>query len=48
MQHEPAIDAEKVESFIHQLKNKQPDLELMYKGEEAYNLLKKEILNLKK
>lgn len=46
MLHEKALTPDKVEAFLHNLNNKQPDLELMHKGEAAYKLLKNEILKL--
>ncbi len=48
MQHEPDITAEKVLDFIRSLENKEPDLELMKKGKQAYELLKSNIYKLKK
>lgn len=48
MLHEPNITAEKVMSFIRSLDDKKPDLDLMIKGKEAYNLLKTNIYKLKK
>ena len=48
MLHEPNITAEKVMSFIRSLNDKKPDLNLMIKGKEAYQLLKTNIYKLKK
>ena len=48
MLHQPDITAEKVRSFLHSLEDKKPDLELMNKGREAYQLLKSNIYKLKK
>jgi uncharacterized protein len=48
MQHEPNITAEKVITFLESLQEKKPDLELMKKGKEAYQLLKYNIYKLKK
>jgi len=44
MLHEPELTAEKVETYIRQLQNKPPELELMNKGKQAYYLFKSEIL----
>ena len=48
MQHEPNITADKVMAFLQSLQQKTPDLELMTKGKEAYELLKSNIYKLKK
>lgn len=48
MLHEPNITAEKVMSFIRSLEDKKPDLDLMNKGREAYQLIKSNIYKLKK
>lgn len=48
MLHQPDITAEKVENYIHSLEDKKPDLDLMIKGKEAYQLLKTNIYKLKK
>jgi hypothetical protein len=46
MFHEKALTPDKVEECLHNLNNKQTDLELMHKGEAPYKLLKNEILKL--
>ncbi len=48
MLHEPNITAEKVLDFLRSLEDKKPDLDLMIKGREAYQLLKTNIYKLKK
>ncbi|MBO9571460.1 MAG: DUF354 domain-containing protein [Chitinophagaceae bacterium] len=48
MLHEPNITAEKVMTFIRSLADKKPDLDLMNKGKEAYQLLKTNIYKFKK
>jgi predicted glycosyltransferase len=48
MLHEPNITAEKVLSFLQSLQDKKPDLDLMNKGKEAYQLLKTNIYKFKK
>lgn len=48
MLHEPRLTADKVMEYIRSLKDKAPDLELMNKGKEAYQLLKSNIYKLKK
>jgi len=48
MLHEPNITAEKVFDFLQSLQDKKPDLDLMIKGKEAYQLLKTNIYKLKK
>ncbi len=48
MLHKPALTAVEVDDYIKSLKNKPPELELMNKGKQAYNLLKNEILKYNK
>ena len=48
MLHEPDITADKVMAFLNSLVDKKPDLELMIKGKQAYQLLKSNIYKLKK
>jgi len=48
MLHEPNITAEKVLQFLSSLQEKKPDLDLMVKGKQAYQLLKTNIYKFKK
>ncbi|MCU0385047.1 MAG: DUF354 domain-containing protein [Flavihumibacter sp.] len=45
MAHEPNLKPETVENMIQSLENKEPDLQLMQKGKQAYDLFISEILN---
>ena len=46
--HEPDLTVEKVESYLKQIPNKIPDLELMNQGKKTYSLFKNEILSFDK
>lgn len=48
MLHKPSLTAKDVDEYIQNLKNKPPQLQLMQKGQQAYNLLKAEILKFEK
>lgn len=48
MLHQPNITAEMVMEFLNSLVDKKPDLELMVKGKQAYQLLKSNIYKFKK
>ena len=48
MLHQPDITSDKVMEFLRSLEDKKPDLELMQKGRDAYQLLKSNIYKLKK
>jgi predicted glycosyltransferase len=45
MAHEPNLKPETVEQVLQSLENKEPDLQLMQKGRQAYDLFIREILN---
>jgi len=47
MRHEPNLTSEKVESFLKELNQQSPSLELMEKGKKAFELFKTEIIKLK-
>ncbi|MBC6489942.1 DUF354 domain-containing protein [Flavihumibacter stibioxidans] len=48
MLHEPNIEPKKVQYFIESLENKDPDLQLMDKGRQAYDMFINEILKYSK
>jgi len=48
MLHKPSLTREDVENFVTNIQSKAPELELMHKGEQAYNLFKTEILKFEK
>lgn len=48
MLHNTSLKADEVGSYIRSLENKPPELELMNKGKQAYNLFKDEILKFEK
>jgi len=47
MRHEPNLTAEKVESFLKELNQQSPSLELMENGKKAFQLFKTEIIKFK-
>ena len=47
MRHEPNLTAEKVDSFLNELNQQSPSLELMEKGKKAFQLFKTEIIKFK-
>jgi len=48
MKYEPRITPEIIEEYICQIKNKEPDTELLEKGKQAYDFFKTEILKFNK
>ena len=48
MLHNTSLKADEVDSYIRSLENKPPELELMNKGKQAYNLFKDEILKFER
>jgi predicted glycosyltransferase len=47
MRHEPNLTEEKVDSFLNELNQQSPSLELMEKGKKAFQLFKTEIIKFK-
>jgi len=47
MRHEPNLTAEKVDSFLNELNQQSPSLDLMEKGKKAFQLFKTEIIKFK-
>ena len=48
MMHEPNLEPVRLRQYLSDLENKTPDLKLMEKGKQAYDLLKSEIFKYKK
>lgn len=48
MIHEPILSEQKIHSIVHNLQNKEPSVELIKNGKQAYNLFKKQILSYNK
>lgn len=47
MRHEPNLTTEKVDSFLNELNQQSPSLDLMEKGKKAFQLFKTEIIKFK-